>query len=125
MNKEFEIIFSKLDEKTIALFLEIDALIHESVTEKINEKLWQNAPLYYVGGDENFKPFSNCVHNRSLHILPFKGHINIYAPEALSKYYDKLKGYKITPKAGMLQIFCNQEIPKETLKAIFKESLIG
>lgn len=125
MNNDFVSIFDRLDEKTIALFLEIDALVHESVTEKVNEKLWQSSPLYYVGGDENIKPFSNCVHNRSLHILPFKGHVNIYAPNVLPIFYDKLKGYKITPKAGMLQIFCGQEIPRDILRTIFRMSLIG
>lgn len=124
MNKDFTIIFDKLDEPTIALFLEIDAIVHESVTGKVNEKIWQNAPLYYVGGDESFKPFSDCRHNKAVHVMPFKGHISILA-DATSNHLDKLKGYKITPRAGMLQIYCGQEVPREALKLIFRESLIG
>lgn len=122
MNKQFEVVFNRLDEPTIALFLEIDALVHQSVSVEVKEKLWQNSMLYHLSNDPDFKPFANHVHNKAVHILPFKGHVNIYA-DAVANYYDQLGGYKITPRAGMLQIFCGQEIPRITLLAIFKESL--
>lgn len=56
--------------------------------------------------------------------MPFKGHISILA-DATANHLDELKDYKITPKAGMLQIYCGQPILKDVLKKIFKESLLG
>ena len=122
MTKEFENMFNRLDESTVRLFLSIDNIIHECFPDDLKEKLWQSSPIYYLDDVENFKPFSNCRHNKAVHIAPFKGHVSIYA-DAIKNHYDELKDYKITPKAGMLQIFCKDKIPKDVLIKIFKESL--
>ena len=60
------------------------------------------------------------VNDNFIRLIPFKDHINIEA-KAVVFHKDQLTEYKITPK-GMMQIFHNQQIPCELLKAIFKES---
>ncbi|GKX65940.1 DUF1801 domain-containing protein [Inconstantimicrobium mannanitabidum] len=97
----------KFEDNTKQRFCILNELIYQSTSQKIDEKLWAKIPSFYVG--ENF-----------IRLIPFKDHINIEA-KAVIFYKDQLAGYKITPK-GMLQIFHNQEIPCELLKAIFKES---
>lgn len=48
-------------------------------------------------------------------------HLNIEA-WAVTLHREELSDYKITPK-GMLQIYLKQDIPTETLKRIFAETL--
>ena len=47
--------------------------------------------------------------------------LNIEA-RAVTLHREELSNYKITPK-GMLQIYLKQDIPTETLKRIFAETL--
>lgn len=54
-------------------------------------------------------------------LIPFKDHLNIEA-WAVALHREELSDYKITPK-GMLQIYLKQDIPTETLKRIFAETL--
>ncbi len=119
MNKEFCVALEKLDKQTVSLFTELDTLLHKSLTEQPDEKLWSKLPMYYIG-------------NRSIILAPFNGHVNIVSNAAIShktevfinavaSHRDQLKDYKITPR-GMLQIFCGQEIPKELLAKIFRET---
>ena len=70
--------------------------------------MWAKLPSYYAG--DSF-----------VRLIPFKDHINVEA-KAVSEYKDALTGYKITPK-GMLQIFLKQDIPFDTLKQIFSDTL--
>lgn len=97
----------KFEEETKKRFCELYKLIYESTSKNIDEKLWAKLPSFYV--NDNF-----------IRLIPFKDHINIEA-KAVVFHKDQLTGYKITPK-GMMQIFHNQQIPCELLKAIFKES---
>ena len=96
------------DEITVERFNILYNLLVESTTQEIDEKLWARIPSIYCG--KNF-----------VRLIPFKDHINIEAKEILT-YQDRLQGYKITPK-GMLQIDHKQELPREILKVVFKESL--
>lgn len=97
----------KYEDETKQRFYILYELIYESTSRSIDEKLWAKLPSFYV--DDNF-----------IRIIPFKDHINIEA-KAVIFHKDELSGYKITPK-GMLQIFHNQQIPRELLKIIFQES---
>ena len=97
----------KFEEETKKRFCELYKLIYESTSKNIDEKLWAKLPSFYV--NDNF-----------IRLIPFKDHINIEA-KAVVFHKDQLTEYKITPK-GMMQIFHNQQIPCELLKAIFKES---
>lgn len=97
----------KYEDETKQRFYILYELIYESTSRSIDEKLWAKLPSFYV--DDNF-----------IRIIPFKDHINIEA-KAVILHKDELSGYKITPK-GMLQIFHNQQIPRELLKIIFQES---
>ncbi len=98
----------KFEEQTRQRFHKLYVLIYESTSQSINEKLWAKLPSFYV--KDNF-----------IRIIPFKDHINIEAKAVLSRK-GELGEYKITPK-GMLQIYHNQAIPEEILKAIFRETL--
>lgn len=97
----------KYGKQTKQRFCMLYELIYESTSRNIEEKLWAKLPSFYV--DDNF-----------IRIIPFKDHINIEAKSVIF-HKDELSGYKITPK-GMLQIFHNQQIPRELLKIIFQES---
>lgn len=108
MIEEISTYLDKFDEQTRQKFYVLHKLIHESTTQKIQEKLWAKLPSYYV--ENNF-----------VRVIPFKNHTNIEAKAVLS-HRDELYEYKITPK-GMLQIFHQQQIPSALLKIIFKESL--
>jgi hypothetical protein len=70
--------------------------------------MWAQMPSFYVG--KNF-----------VRLIPFKDHINIEA-RTIIEHREELLGYKISPK-GMLQIFTNQQIPREVLMRVFKETL--
>ncbi len=96
------------EDETKQRFSIIHELIYESAVGNVKEKLWAKIPSYYV--EDNF-----------VRIIPFKDHINIEAKAVLS-HRNELTEYKITPK-GMLQIYHKQQVPSESLKVIFKESL--
>lgn len=96
------------DETTTQRFNILYALLLESITQEIEEKLWAGIPSVYYG--KNF-----------VRLIPFDDHINVEA-KGILVHTDGLHGYKITPK-GMLQIGHKQEIPSEILKIIFKETL--
>ena len=98
----------KHEEQTRQRFLLLYDLIYESTPQRIDEKLWASLPSFYVD-------------TRFIRLIPFKDHINIEA-KAIVSHRDDLSGYTITPK-GMLQIYHNQPVPSEAMKAIFKESL--
>ena len=106
MKKEIDELLGKFSPEIKELYIKLRDIIY-SVAEP-GEELWARLPSYYAG--EKF-----------VRLIPFKDHINIEAA-AINGYKDELCGYKVTPK-GMLQIFVGQDIPEETLKRIFKETL--
>jgi hypothetical protein len=110
MNAEIIEYLDNFDEQIKNRFDEIYKMILESVSDNIEEKLWAKLPSFYLG-------------NNFVRIIPFKDHINIEA-NAVMKYKYELDGYKFTPK-GMLQIYFKQETPREILKNIFLETLVG
>lgn len=91
------------------MFLEIKTIVLE-VSPNAIESLWAGLPTYSTS-KETF-----------VRIIPFKDHINVEAM-ALSTYKDSLEDYKFTPK-NMLQIYVGEEIPKEILYNVFKETLL-
>lgn len=90
------------------LFTQLRNLIMETVTDKIEEKLWAKLPSFYVG-------------ERFVRIIPFKDHINIEAVK-IRDYISQLDQYKITAK-GMLQIYIDQDIPYDILRKVFIDTL--
>lgn len=108
MTEEIKVYIEKYSEEIQELYEKLRTLVLESVSEELTETMWAKLPSYYRG--EKF-----------VRLIPFKDHINIEACEIL-KYKEELKGYKLTPK-GMLQIYLKQDIPDETLKNIFAETL--
>lgn len=107
MKKDIFNYLKNFDEQTKQRFSMFYELVYESTSRSIDEKLWAKLPSFYV--DNNF-----------IRLIPFKNHINIQA-KAVIFHKDELSGYKITPK-GMLQVFHNQQVPRELLKIIFAES---
>lgn len=110
MNEDIQDYIKKYSIEIQSLFVELRELIIQSVPNEIEEKIWAKLPSYYAG--KNF-----------IRIIPFKDHINIEV-EAILEYKHQLQLYKITPK-GMLQIYLNQDIPKNVLTKIFSKTLIG
>lgn len=110
MNEEVKMIVDKYPDDIKEIFCNLRLTLMESVSYDVEEKLWAKLPSYYVG--DNF-----------VRLIPFKDHINIEAA-AIEGYKEELPDYKITPK-GMLQIFTKQNTPKDILKRLFKETLIG
>lgn len=108
INEAVEAYIEKYPDEIKTMFLKLRTLVFSSTGDEIEEKLWARLPSYYAG--ESF-----------VRLLPFKDHINIEA-SAIAENSGKLTGYKLTPK-GMLQIFVKQELPENTLKIIFKETL--
>ena len=108
MNNEVENYVSGYPTEIIEMYNKLRGLIYESTTDEIIEKLWSKLPSYYVG-------------NRFVRLIPFKNHINVEASSAL-QYKHELSGYKFTPK-GMLQIYIDQPVPTECMKAIFNDTL--
>lgn len=108
MNNEIKEYLEKFSVETADLFYTLRNLVFESAPSDIQETMWAKLPSYYAG--DSF-----------VRLIPFKDHINIEA-KAVSEYKDALTGYKITPK-GMLQIFLKQDIPFDTLKQIFADTL--
>lgn len=108
MNVQVQEYVNKYPDEIIEMYNSLRQLIYDSVSCSPQEKLWAKLPSYYVG--EAF-----------VRLIPFKDHINIEA-NAVAMHKEELSGYKISPK-GMLQIYLKQDIPYETLKMIFKETL--
>lgn len=108
MNVQVQEYVNKYPDEIIEMYNNLRQLIYDSVSCSLQEKLWAKLPSYYEG--ESF-----------VRLIPFKDHINIEA-NAVAKHKEELSGYKISPK-GMLQIYLKQDIPYETLKMIFKETL--
>ncbi len=106
MKREIDELLGKFSPEIKELYIRLRDIIY-SVAEP-DEELWARLPSYYAG--EKF-----------VRLIPFKDHINIEA-SAIKNHAEELVGYKVTPK-GMLQIFVGQDIPEETLKRIFKETL--
>ena len=110
MNQDIERYLEKFDEETRKRFMILYELVHTSLSQTIEEKLWAKIPSFYVG-------------DHYVRIIPFKDHINIQAKAILS-YKESLNEFQITPK-GMLQIKHTQKVPIEVLKKILQESLDG
>lgn len=98
----------KYPEAIAELFQSLRQMILESTPAEIQEVLWAKLPSY-------------CVGEAFVRLIPFKDHLNIEA-RVVTLHREELADYKITPK-GMLQIYLKQDIPTETLKRIFAETL--
>ncbi|MGN0479351.1 MAG: GNAT family N-acetyltransferase [Hominenteromicrobium sp.] len=110
MNEQVKAYLAQYPDAVVDLFHTVRQTIFESVSCEPEERLWAKIPSYYVG--ESF-----------VRLIPFKDHLNIEA-QAAARYKEELAGYKFTPK-GMVQIYLKQDIPHETLKRIFAETLAG
>ncbi len=108
MNAQVREYVDKYPESIVDLFQSLRQMILESTPAEIQEVLWAKLPSYCVG--ESF-----------VRLIPFKDHLNIEA-WAVTLHREELSDYKITPK-GMLQIYLKQDIPTQTLKRIFAETL--
>lgn len=108
MNEQIITYLEKYPTEVIDMFTALRQLIFDSVSAVLTETMWAKIPSYYAG--EKF-----------VRLIPFKDHINIEAT-AIIAYKNELQGYKITPK-GMLQVYANQELPKDALRRIFAEAL--
>lgn len=108
MNEEIKVYMDKYPDEIRELYKKLSAIIYDSVSHEIEEKLWAKLPSYYV--KDSF-----------VRLIPFKDHINIEAC-AVVWHKEQLEGYKITPK-GMLQIYLNQNIPFDVIKQICMDTL--
>ncbi|MDE5856168.1 MAG: DUF1801 domain-containing protein [Anaeroplasmataceae bacterium] len=100
---------NKLPLEVKGMFLEIKDIVYNVAPNTI-ETLWAGLPTYSMSKE------------KFVRIIPFKDHINVEAM-ALSAYKDSLEDYTYTPK-NMLQIYVGEEIPKDILYKIFKETLL-
>ena len=110
MNEQIKTYLETYPEAVVDLFQELRQLIYDCVSVDMEETMWAKLPSYYAG-------------ERFVRLIPFKDHINIEA-QAILLHKEKLTGYKITPK-GMVQIYVNQNVPKDILAQIFVETLGG
>jgi len=108
MDSSIEKFLASFDTLTIERFNALYQLALESTPRPVEEKLWARLPTIACG--EKF-----------IRLIPFKDHINIEAA-GLAAHKHQFAGYRFTPK-GMLQIGHKQDIPAETLKLVFRESL--
>ena len=108
MNEQVKEYIERYPSEIIDMYKNLRKIIFESVSCEPEEVLWAKLPSYYMG--EAF-----------VRLIPFKDHINIES-QAVIQHKEELTNYKITPK-GMLQIYVNQNIPKEILVQIFAETL--
>ena len=108
MNEQVKEYIGKYPGEIIEMFYSLRQMIFDSVPCEPEETMWAKMPSFYV--DKNF-----------VRLIPFKDHINIEA-RTIIEHREELPGYKISPK-GMLQIFTNQQIPREVLMRVFKETL--
>lgn len=109
MNEQIKTYLEKYPQEIVDMFTALRQLIFDSVNVVLEETMWAKMPSYYNG-------------DKVVRLIPFKDHINLEVSGVI-QHKDKLAGYKITPK-GMLQIFLKQDIPAETLKQIFAETLV-
>lgn len=107
MNENVKEYLDKYSSEVKDLFTRLRAIVYDSISQEIEEKLWAKLPSYYVG-------------DAFVRLIAFKDHINIEA-SAIALHAEELDGYKITPK-GMLQIYLNQNLPSDVLKQIFAET---
>ena len=108
MNEQIKAHIGNYPDKIIDLYDRLRQMILDSAPCEPEETMWAKMPSFYVG--KNF-----------VRLIPFKDHINIEA-RTIIEHREELLGYKISPK-GMLQIFANQQIPREVLMRVFKETL--
>ena len=108
MNEQIKVHICNYPGKIIELYGCLRQMILDSAPCEPEETMWAKMPSFYVG--KNF-----------VRLIPFKDHINIEA-RAIIDHREELSGYKISPK-GMLQVFVNQQIPREVLMRVFKETL--
>lgn len=108
MEKEIKEYLTKYSDEINNLYMKLRDAVYSGAACEIEEKMWAKLPSYYVG--EKF-----------VRLIPFKDHINVEARKIID-YKDELNGYKITPK-GMLQIYVGEDIPKEVLMKVFKDTL--
>ena len=108
MNEEIKLYLDKYQDDIIKLFFNLRQIIYDCIPKDIEEKMWAKLPTYYVG-------------TSFVRLIPFKDHINIEA-KAINNFKEKLEGYKVTPK-GMLQLYINDEIPRDILLEVFKRTL--
>ena len=108
MNEQVKEYIGKYPSEIIEMFYSLRQMIFDSAPCEPEETMWAKMPSFYVG--KNF-----------VRLIPFKDHINIEA-QAIIEHREELLGYKISPK-GMLQIFANQQIPREVLMRVLKETL--
>ena len=107
MNEQVKEYIGKYPGEIIEMFYSLRQMIFDSVPCEPEETMWAKMPSFYVG--KNF-----------VRLIPFKDHINIEA-RTIIEHREELSDYKISPK-GMLQIFANQQIPREVLMQVFKET---
>ena len=108
MNEQVKLYIEKYPLEVVDMFLSLRRLIYDNISVDLTETLWAKLPSYYAG-------------DSYVRLIPFKDHINIEA-RSVVQHKEELSGYKITPK-GMLQIYLKQDIPYETLKQIFIQTL--
>ena len=108
MNEHIKAHIGNYPGKIIDLYGRLRQMILDSAPCEPEETMWAKMPSFYVG--KNF-----------VRLIPFRNHINIEA-RTIIEHREELVGYKISPK-GMLQIFANQQIPREVLLRVFKETL--
>ena len=108
MNEQIKDHINKYPNEIIDMYNDLRQLIFDSASCEPKETLWAKLPSYYVG--DSF-----------VRLIPFKDHINIEAQAAV-QHMKELADYKITPK-GMVQIYLKQDIPYNTLRQIFAETL--
>ena len=108
MNEQIKAHIGKYPGEIIDLYGYLRQMILDSAPCEPEETMWAKMPSFYVG--KNF-----------VRLIPFKDHINIEARTIIA-HREELSGYKISPK-GMLQIFANQQIPREALMRVFKATL--
>ena len=109
MEKEIKEYLAKYSAEINNLYIKLRDMVYLGVDCEIEEKLWAKLPSYYVG--EKF-----------VRLIPFKDHINVEAQKIID-YKGELDGYKITPK-GMLQIYVGEEVPREVLMKVFRDTLL-
>ena len=108
MNEQIKAHIGNYPGKITDLYDCLRQMILDSAPCEPEETMWAKMPSFYVG--KNF-----------VRLIPFKDHINIEA-RTIIEHREELPGYKISPK-GMLQIFANQQIPREALMRVFKDTL--
>ena len=108
MNEDVRKHLEQYPEEIRELYCTLRELVME-VCPGAEERLWAKLPSYYAG-------------ERFVRLIPFKDHINIEAAAAVA-HEDELKGCRFTPK-GMAQAFAGRELPVETLRQVFRETLL-